>query len=130
MFTKENCINYILDNIPEFRNSWEKHLNYWDGEEAGLCNDVSSFTDFTIVKIGDENQKLLTTIFGVTENLLKDGDEEVRTVIATCFLENILNVVSAGKIASSSFVDLLGENSKEYCKKWDEHTGVKTMGLW
>jgi len=32
-------------------------------------------------------------------------------------------------ISSLSFVGLLGSKSKEYCKGWDEFTGVKTEGL-
>jgi len=129
MITKEKCINYILQKVPEFQNSWEIHLNYWESEEAGLCNDVSSFARFTIEKTNSKNQELLNTVFAVAEELLIDGDEDVRTAVATCFLENLLNGVSAGTISNSSFLSFLGENSKKHCRKWDEFTGVKTIGL-
>lgn len=129
MFTKENCIDYILQKIPQFQNSWDKHREYWEDEDAGLCNDISSFTYFTIEKINSTDEELLIKIFGLAEELLINGDEDVRTAITTCFLENLLNNSSAKVIDASDFIKFLGENSKLYCKKWDNFTGVKTSGL-
>lgn len=62
--------------------------------------------------------------------LLREGNQDVQDAAATCFLENILNYDSAGRLKASSFVHLLGTESKAYCKARDEFTGVKTPGLW
>lgn len=48
----------------------------------------------------------------------------------TCFLENLLNRASAGRILYNRFIPYLGEKSKEFCRAWDEFTGVKSPGLW
>jgi hypothetical protein len=37
---------------------------------------------------------------------------------------------SAGRIPYERFIPYLGEKSKEYCRAWDEFTGVKSPGLW
>lgn len=58
-----------------------------------------------------------------------EGNDKVRDAVATCFLENLINAVAWGRIPSSSFIHLLGEESKKYYKAWDEFTGVKTEGL-
>lgn len=58
-----------------------------------------------------------------------EGDTQVQNAFATCFLENLINVSSGGEISSLDFVRLLGTESKNYCKGWDEFTGAKTEGL-
>jgi hypothetical protein len=67
--------------------------------------------------------------FFFAEECLEEGDSNVKDAIATCFLENLLNAVSDEIIKLESFVQYLGENSKEFCKSWDLLTGVNTPGL-
>lgn len=57
------------------------------------------------------------------------GDEDVQTAAATCFLENLMNRTPE-LIDPQRFVPLLGHESKEYCRAWDEFCGVRTEGLW
>lgn len=45
------------------------------------------------------------------------------------FLENLVNSSSNGRFGSKDFTKFLGPKSIEYCKAWDEFTGVKTEGL-
>lgn len=129
MVSKVDCMKLILEQIPAFRESWQAHLNYWDGEQAGLCNDVTEFSHYVVELIATEQVDDLKKIFNLIEQLQVDGDIEVQTAIATCFLENLLNVASAGRIDTKKFVDFLGPESRAYCKAWDEFTGVHTEGL-
>jgi len=46
-----------------------------------------------------------------------------------CFLENLQNKAGHGRFEYSRFIPYLGEKSKEYCRAWDEFTGVKSPGL-
>lgn len=75
------------------------------------------------------NLRTWPVVFDVAERLMVEGDNEVKDAVATCFLENLLNVASAGRIDASKFVDLLGPESRAYCRAWDEFTGVHTEGL-
>lgn len=50
--------------------------------------------------------------------------------ICTCFFEDLINSASSGNIQYERFIPYLGEKSKEYCKAWDQFTGVRSPGLW
>lgn len=61
----------------------------------------------------------------------EDNDEsDFDNAICTCFLENLLNHASAGDVDYDRFIPLLGPKSREYCKAWDQFTGVRSPGLW
>ncbi len=129
MVEKKDCMSYIFEKVPELSKKWQEHLDFWGEDEPGLCNDLRPLTLLTIDSIEKRDTECLTRIFNTAEELLVIGDSDVKDVIATCFLESLVNISSAGTISSLSFVNLLGENSKIHCKKWDEFTGVKTVGL-
>lgn len=58
-----------------------------------------------------------------------EGDQEVQDAAATCFLENLQHQVDVGKVPGALSSSLLGSESRDYCKAWDEFTGVKTKEL-
>jgi hypothetical protein len=133
MVFKNECTSLILSEFPGFASSkeWEEDLKFWEGEEAGLCNEMSTFSDYVSnILNNDPHSSELNRIFSFIENLIINGDQDVRDAATTCFLENLLNYDSAGRVKASTFVHLLGPESKAYCKAWDEFTGVKTPGLW
>ena len=89
--------------------------------------DMSCFSHYIIDLIADDSknnhQKEIELTFIFIEKLMNEGTEEVQEAAATCFLENLLNAVSWDTILASSFVPLLGPESKKYCRAWDEFTG-------
>ncbi|MBK7896330.1 MAG: hypothetical protein IPJ90_15935 [Anaerolineaceae bacterium] len=129
MITDENFMQIILQKVPQFTEHWEKHLAYWEGDERGPCIDISSFSDYVISLIIDEDLSQLPRIFDLMERFIVEGEETVGNVVTTCFLENIINRTGA-TIDPKSFVHLLGPQSRIYCQAWDEFTGMKTEGLW
>lgn len=129
MITRRDCISWILTRVPGFQKRWQAHLDYWQGEEAGLCNDIAEFSDYAVELIKNRRTSEIRAVFELVENLMVEGDDTVKDAAATCFLENLLNQASAGNTSSSAFVDLLGPESRAYCKAWDEFTGVQTEGL-
>lgn len=122
----------ILEKFPEFNLAWQEHLEWWEGENRpGLCTDMSAFSGYVLTLLENKaNSEYLRSIFLFIEQLMVEGDDDVQTAAATCFLENIINSTGWEKIPASTFVEFLGEESKKYCKAWDEFTGVKTEGLW
>lgn len=131
MVSKEQSIKLILQKFPGFQNAWQEHLDWWGKETPGFCNDMAAFSRYTIMLLKEKkNEQQLKEIFAFIEELMNVGTIEVKEAVATCFLENFINAVAWGRIPASSFVYLLGEESKKYCKAWDEFTGVKTEGLW
>jgi hypothetical protein len=131
MVSKEQVIPAMLNNFPEFEVTWTKHVEWWGEDEAGFYNDVGAFSRYVIdVITNNKNDSQIPKIFSFAEYLMTEGEHEVQEAIATCFLENLINATSWNTIPASSFVRFLGEESKAYCKAWDEFTGVKTEGLW
>ncbi len=131
MVTEEQVMNLILQKFPSFNDAWEKHLAWWENDKPGLCNDISVFSRYVIELIQKgESEEKLKEIFTFVEKLMNEGSQKVQEAVATCFLENLINATSWETISPASFVNLLGPESKEYCKAWDEFTKVKTAGLW
>ena len=128
MILKEDCMKLAIKKFPEFQESWQRHLKYWGNDERGLCTDMSEFSQFTTDLIIQNKVKTLPEIFDFIESLIVEGDKDVKNAAATCFLENLLNV-TPHEISASSFVHLLGHESRDYCKAWDKFTGVQTVGL-
>lgn len=129
MFTKENVIKNILIKFPGFSSMWNDHMNQYDRVSPGLCLDITIFSNYVIRLIQEGSSSNLNDIFNVVEDFIVNGDEEVGDAITTCFLENLINVTGT-RISADSYINLLGEKSKEYCKAWDIFTGIKTNGLW
>jgi len=135
MISENDCMKLIMEKYPEFEKSniWIRHCDFWKGEEAGggLCMEVAAFGDFIVEEVLNKPNSFIDPkeIFDFLETLMVKGDEEVQTCVATCLLENLLNYVSWGDVKAESFTHLLGPESREYCKGWDEFTGVKTEGV-
>lgn len=128
--TEINCMQNILERVPAFKQDWQTHLDYWNGEEAGLCNDMSEFSRYVADLILTNQLESLPQIFSLVEEFLNEGNQQVQEAIATCFLENLINCCSSDDLDAEAFIHLLGPASEAYCKAWDEFTGVKTKGLW
>lgn len=129
MILKENCMRIILQKVPEFISDWKEHLMFWNGDEPGLCNDLSAFSTFVIENLAKMDEERKAEVFNVIEYLLLEGEQCVQEAVATCFLENLQNSAEPNKFPTLSFVSYLGQKSREYCLAWDEFTGAKTDGL-
>ncbi len=135
-------MDLISEKFPEFAPIWNSYkLEYEISSEeifgitpfwgdTSFAGGMSKFSDYVINLLiqKNPNPSLIEEIFTYIEFLLVNGDEDVQTVVATCFLENILNVTPE-QIDPKRFVAYLGIESRKYCRAWDEFTGVKTEGL-
>lgn len=125
MITHEQSIGLILERVPSFRQDWDKHLAYWDDEKPGACIDMSAFSDYIEKVIISKQIDQLTIIFDLIEYLMRNGDDEVRTAVTTCCIENLINVSDTGKFAMKDFAPFLGPESRAYFDTWNEFTGVR-----
>lgn len=131
--TEEQYMNLILKKFPNFHGAWQEYMDDWlePGETSlnHMMTALSHYAEDLMIKGGAEQE--LKNMFVLIEKLLQDGNPDyVHVAAATFFLENLINVASWGTISPFSFVHLLGEESKAYCKAWDEFSGDKTEGLW
>jgi hypothetical protein len=134
MVSENKCFEIILENFPDFKELWEKEIEEtWEGTSPGLCLDFAEFSHYIrdmIAKNNNDDKSTIELAFQIAEMLMNEGDDRVKDAVATCFLENLINAVAWERISAYSFVHLLGKESIEYCKAWDEFTGTKTPGLW
>ncbi len=130
MITAQECMQLVLSEVPGFRDAWQRHLDYWEGEPAGLCNDMTAFSRYVSDLIAQGNTHDLPAIFNLIEKLMVEGDEQVKDAAATCFIENLLNRASSGAIDARTFAPLLGKESLAYARAWDEFSGARTPGVW
>lgn len=77
-------------------------------------------------RAGDRSR--LVSVFRIAEQGLVSGTETVKDAVATQFLE-ALQHASDDEVARI-WVPLLGEESRAYCRAWDEFSGVRTPSLW
>jgi hypothetical protein len=120
----------LFQKYPDLNKTWDDYRDFWDVDPSTGYHYMTAFTFYVIeVMRENKNDTLLKDIFNFAELLMVDGSPEVNEAVATCFLENLINNAAGGRI-STSFVFLLGPESKAYCRGWDEFCGDKTEGLW
>lgn len=130
MINKIESLKLLKQNFLDFFLS-ENWINYFMSSESNgpsFFGIITTFSDYAQTLFKENNTLKLKLIFEFTERMLQEGDQEVRNAFTTCFLENLLNIIP-DTILAKDFVPLLGQESRKYCKAWDEFTGIKTEGL-
>jgi len=103
--------------ISEFKAHWESEEAYSNfGEESTIHGVFLEFSHLVIRKLKNRTLEKPENLFSYVEKVVQLGGEEAEAA-CTCFLENILNVTPS-KIDPESFVQYLGNESKEYCKSY------------
>ena len=130
----------VIDKFPDLKKSrhwkeWYLYIGYDDQKNLGCCAIMTTLgryvEDILNSLLSIEKQEEIKEIFLLIEFFMTEGDQDVQGAVATCFLENLINYTSAGTLAPEKLIPyLVGKKSIEYCKAWDEFTGVKTPGLW
>lgn len=140
IITQQNCIDILLEHFPNskpfFSRSLQENIpeefdeNYEPLQKKSLHGEMSEFSDYVSELLQkNTDPQYIKNIFNFMEYLLSEGDDMVQNAVATCFLENILNITPRD-IKPQTYVPFLGKQSREYCKAWDKFTGVFTPGLW
>jgi hypothetical protein len=129
MITRAECIPYLLSATPGFRATWDAHLRYWEGEDAGITNDIGAYVEYVVDLLQRHEREQLPSIFSAIEALMVRGDAAVHDAVATGFLESMCNRASSGDVMASDFTPFLGPVSRAFCCSYDEWTGVRTEGV-
>jgi hypothetical protein len=126
MIKKTEIMPLILARCPGFIPTWEKHQAFWQGKEAGIYNDLAEFATFIVDAYGCQDTGPIAAAFATIEELLVDGDEEVRTAGAIGFLEDVRNIASWRPFGAAAFIQWLGPKSKEAWAEIEEIWRGKT----
>lgn len=123
---EESIINLLKEKFPKFIPYWDDYVNYWGSDLGSL--EVIPFAYYTVDEIKSENYLTVEDIFIFIEFLMCNGNQAVQDVVATCYLESLLNR-DPEEIQFIKFRQYLGKETIAYCRAWDEFTGVYTKGL-
>ena len=128
-YTQDNCMEEVLKVVPCFRESWQEHLDCWDGKSAGLILDMIELAAYTNQLFLRNEADELKNLFSLVETMQNEGTQDVKDAIATGFLESIVNPVTKDTAYLPLLVSLLGEKSRAYCKEWLKLSGEELPGI-
>ncbi|MDE3138006.1 MAG: hypothetical protein KGL59_15600, partial [Acidobacteriota bacterium] len=74
MIQKSQIMPLVLARCPGFLPRWEKHLEFWKGEEAGIYNDMVEFAQYIVDAYERGDREPVAAACGLMEELLIDGD--------------------------------------------------------
>jgi hypothetical protein len=117
MITKAHIVPLLLEACPTAQRSWEEHLDYWKGEEAGAFNDVSVFAQHIVESYAKHLTAECASLFATVERILEEGDEEARGLAAIGVIEDIQTISTHRSFGPEVFVQWLGPKSRE---AWDQ----------
>jgi hypothetical protein len=127
MYTAKNTMNKIIDNFPDFKDRFNKHINEWD-DTIGvrtIHSDIDIFFDYISDKLENNVNYDYKLTFDTVEELLVNGDKEVSEAVAMMFLESLLTLAAHGNYNVEFFFDYLGKESKAFCKANEEFWGIE-----
>ena len=116
--TEKDLMARLIADFPAFRPTWEKHLDYWKGEPVGAYNDIAEFVRFVVEDLyptGKTDE--IRRVFGLMEEFLVTGNEDVQGLVVVGFLEGIQNVASWRPFGKAVFIPFLGPKSRG---AWEE----------
>jgi hypothetical protein len=117
MITITEVVPLLIEACPTVLQSWEEHLAWWKGEEAGAFNDVSVFAHHIVDSYANQRTAECASLFATVERILEEGDDEARALAATGVLEDIQNIATHHSFGPEVFVQWLGPKSRE---DWDQ----------
>ena len=107
---------------------------YWKegAEDRSMLKEMMCFVEFTREFIKVQDKQALSKVFQIIEDFIVYGDEDVDYAASMGFLEDIIN--SSGhnpeELPYSSYIPLLGTESRDFCRELDRFWGSRTPGLW
>ena len=94
MIRKEDMIPMLLDACPGFRKRWQEHVIFWNGEAAGVYNDIGEFVSYLLESYKQGRTECVQAAFDTLERFLVDGDAETIERAAIGFIEDLQNASS------------------------------------
>jgi hypothetical protein len=126
MIRKEDIVPLLLDACPGFRSAWKEHVAHWNGQSAGIYNDLAEFVHYLIIAFENAEISTVKAAFAVLERLLVDGDAEIQKYAVLGFIETLQSAASHEPYAAGVFVPFLKPHS---LREWNaiEHGWQELM---
>lgn len=128
--TVQQALDAFTSLNPQFLVRREMLVAEWSPEELPPYVLLAEFAGILCANLSEWSPTQLHAVFATAEHILQNGDELAGELVATGFLESLLNRSSAGTLDFRVIADHLGDHSIAYCLAWDVVTDVQTPGLW
>jgi hypothetical protein len=112
MISISQMMPMTLERCPAFAPNWKKHRESWGDEEPGIFNDIAEFAQFIVDAHERQDVQSIDAAFALIEELLVNGDEQVRAAASIGFLEDVRNISSWRPFGCEPFIQRLGPESK------------------
>jgi hypothetical protein len=112
MITKSQVMPLLLEACPKFEPTWQAHLDWWQGEEAGAFNDAAEFARYLVesYELGDTSE--FSAAFATIEKILNEGDQEARDLAGIGVIEDLQTIGSNHTCGAEVFLKWLGPTSR------------------
>jgi hypothetical protein len=111
-FSANEIFRSLLIAFPAFSGRWRKHIEWWGGEPAGDCGDMSAFVHFVVDDLRATGQLgEVRRAFEFMEIRLGQSDQETRELIGWGFFETLQNVASHQPGGYAEYEQFLGSVS-------------------
>jgi hypothetical protein len=107
----------LVNACPGFKDAWEEHLDWWEGEPAGEYNDLGALAEWVADQLAARDFDCFPRLFGEVEALLVPAKRELRELLVVGLLEDTQNVATNRKIDPDLVLPFLGPESR---KAWFE----------
>ena len=133
MIRATEILPLLIKTYPDTRDELIRTVSSWLPKSGAISpHTIMTHLSHRVANnLMNNNYQFSEELFDLVELLIIEGDEDVKNATCTCFLANLQNIASnENEFEDSHYVSLLRAKSTEFCKRWDEYTGVKTEGLW
>jgi hypothetical protein len=113
----DDVIPTLLAAAPGFQETWQRHLEWWGGEERGIFNDASEVASYVVESYAEGDTVELPALFAALERILREGDEAARAAAMVGVLEDIQTLASNRPFGPTVFERMLGPLSR---RAWAE----------
>jgi hypothetical protein len=122
MITEPEVMPLLIAACPGFQSAWEKHLDYWNGEQPGAFIDAAEFARYLVESYEQNETSEFPAAFAAIEKVLNEGDQEARDIAGIGVIEDIQTIASHS-CGGDVFVEWLGPTSRiawaQIAKMWE-----------
>ncbi|HOJ99517.1 MAG TPA: hypothetical protein PLW34_08155 [Termitinemataceae bacterium] len=87
MYEYKEAISVLIDNFPELRKVYEENID--DYKELPYVFYESVFFKFIMNTVYSYDEEKLKAIFSFIEDMLKNGDKEIKNLIEVAIIESL-----------------------------------------
>ncbi len=113
MIHKDEMIPMLLAACPGFRPRWEEYVAAWNGEPAGLYNDIGEFVSYLLEAYRAGQVDCVRAAFDTLERFLAEGEADTREHAAIGFIEDLRNASSWEPFGAKAFIPFLKPHSQQ-----------------